>query len=189
MKKYIFILGLLVFSILGVNAQIRTESAFTSVTVVNGKVTFEQFIRTGQTLSADQKYDLLYKWGKNNYTGDPLLSGIRFNDRDRSITVSSKVNLLLPVNEKGIQEKMFMHYRFDVSVTNAGCMLVIRDITYQSAQESEKTFFPKIYAAEEMITDAAISSASDADREFKKNTQRATLSFFDDLYNDLKNVF
>ena len=89
---------------------------------------------------------MLYKWGKDNYAGNPLLSGIRFNEKEKSITVSSKVELLLPQNSDGERLKKMMNYRFDASITNAGCVLIIRDVTYQDSDKN-KSFFPKLSSA------------------------------------------
>ncbi|MBK5195915.1 MAG: hypothetical protein JJE08_07815, partial [Proteiniphilum sp.] len=86
MKKYILTLSILVISLFTVDGQIDT--GFTTVPLVNGKVVFEQFILADQGVLADQKYALLQKWGKERFTGNPLLSGIRFDDKSRSVTVS-----------------------------------------------------------------------------------------------------
>ncbi|MDD3788686.1 MAG: hypothetical protein PHO94_08310 [Petrimonas sp.] len=189
MKKYIIVFVVLFASILSLNAQGKADQVFTNVQVVNGKVVFQQFILTDNGLSEDQKYALLYKWGKDNYTGNPLLSGIRFNEQDKSITVSSKVELLLPPNSKGVREKMLMNYRFDASITRAGCMLLVRDITYQNVQGKDSSFFPKAFSAEEMITDTAIASAQGGDKELKVNTQKGTLTFLNELFSSLNSVF
>ncbi|WP_436415075.1 DUF4468 domain-containing protein [Petrimonas sp.] len=185
MKKIIFTV-LILASVL---IQAKAQSAFTSVPVVNGKVVFQQFIHIEQELSLDQRYALLYKWGKDNYAGNPLLSGIRFDDKAKSITVSSKIELLLPQNSNGVREKVVMNYRFDATITNAGCMLVIRDINYQNAQSGNANFFPKTFTAEETITSTAISAVSGLDKEFRTNTQKSTLFYFNELYNDLSKIF
>lgn len=184
MKRILFIIGL-VFGFLGASAQTQIENVFTSVPEVNGKVVFQQFIHTAQGLNEDQSYAILYKWGKDNYASNPLLSGIRFNDKDYNLTVSSKVELLLPQNSQGEREKMIMNYRFDAEITNAGCVLKIRDVTYQNVREKGKSFFPKSSSAEEMITDGSINSDS-GEKEFKENLRKGTLYFFNELYNDLK---
>ena len=186
MKRILLIVGLVFTVIIGANAQTQDENVFSTVPEVNGKVVFQQFIHTHQGLSEDQSYSLLYKWGKDNYAGNPLLSGIRFNEKEKSITVSSKVELLLPGNSNGERLKKMMNYRFDASITNAGCVLIIRDVTYQDSDKS-KSFFPKLSSAEEMITDSAINSNS-KDKELKENLRKGTLYFFNELYNDLKNV-
>ena len=184
MKKIIFIIGL-AFYFLSLNAQTQFENVFTSVPEVNGKVVFQQFIHTHQGLNEDQSYAMLYKWGKDNYAGNPLLAGIRFNDKDRSITISSKVELLLPENSQGVREKMMMNYRFDANITNAGCVLKVRDITYQNVREKGKSFFPSNTSAEDMITDGAINSNSET-KELKTNVRKSTLYFLNELYNELK---
>lgn len=173
---------------LGTKAQVQNENVFASVPEVNGKVVFQQFIHTPQGLNEDQSYAILYKWGKDNYASNPLLSGIRFNEKDRSLTVSSKVELLLPENSQREREKMLMNYRFDIDITNAGCVLKVRDITYQTVREKGKSFFPKSSSAEEMITDNAINSVS-SEKELKENLRKGTLYFLNELYNDLKKEF
>ena len=184
MKRILFILSI-VFTFYGVNAQTQQkENVFSSVPEVNGKVVFQQFIHT-EGLNEDQSYALLYKWGKDNYAGNPLLSGIRFTEKEKSLTVSSKVESLLPENSDGVRQKMMMNYRFDANITNAGCVLVVRDVTYQSAQGKGSSFFPKLFAAEDMITDSAVSSTSN-EQEFRNNLRKSTLFFLNELYNDLK---
>lgn len=167
----------------------KAQSVFTAAPVVNGKVVFQQFIHADSGLTVDQRYSLLYKWGRDNYSGNPLLSGIRFDDKGKSITVSSKVELLLPQNSDGVREKLIMNYRFDATITNAGCALVIRDITYQNPLAKGSSLFPKTFSAEETITAESISSASGADKEFKINTQKGSLYFLNELYNDLSSIF
>ena len=186
MKKKVYTLLAAIFLL----SQVSGQSVFTSVPVVNGKVVFQQFIHIEQDLSADQRYSILYKWGKDNYTGNPLLAGIRFDENNKSITVSSKVELLLPQNNAGVREKLIMNYRFDASITNAGCMLIVRDITYQNPLVKGSSLFPKTFSAEETITSEAISSsASAADKEFKMNVQKGSLYFLNELYNDLNAIF
>jgi hypothetical protein len=186
MKKYILILSLLIVSLFSMEGQ--TDARFSTVPVVNGKVVFEQFILADQGQTADQKYALLQKWGKNTFTGNPLLSGIRFDDKARTVTVSSKAELKLPANKAGVSEKIMMNYRFDASVTHAGCMLVVRDITYQTEQTGGSSFFPKVYTAEQMITDQAVSAASE-ESELRNNTRKETITFLNNLYAQLAVLF
>lgn len=186
MKKIILMVGLVFLVVLFGNTQTKNENVFSTVPEVNGKVVFQQFIHTDQGLNEEQVYSLLYKWGKDNYAGNPLLSGIRFNEKEKSITVSSKVELLLPENSDGDRLKKMMNYRFDASITNVGCVLIIRDLTYQDSAKS-KGFFPKLSSAEDMITDSAITS-NVADKEYKENLRKSTLYFLNELYHDLREV-
>jgi len=185
MKRILFIISLVFSFSVAVNAQTEKENVFTSVPEVNRKVVFQQFIHTHQGLNEDQSYALLYKWGKDNYAGNPLLSGIRFIDKDKSLSVSSKVELLLPEDSQGVRQKMMMNYRFDATITNAGCLLVIRDVTYQDVKDKGRNFFPRLIAAEDMITDSSVNSDSDS-KELKANLRKGTLFFLNEFYNDLK---
>ncbi len=179
MKKYILTFCILVAGLLNVKGQ--ADNVFTTVPVTNGKVIFQEFIHTDQSLTPDQKYAILYKWGKDNYAGNPLLSGIRFDDKARTITVSSKANL------GSGNEKIVMNYRFDASVTNAGCMLTIRDITYNSEKGKGNSIFPTAYTAEQMITDQTVNSGDD--KELRNSTRKATLSYFNGLHGQIKGLF
>ena len=69
MKKIIFT-ALIFASIL---IQVKAQSVFTTVPVVNGKVVFQQFIHIDQEFSNDQRYALLYKWGKVYYRASVLM--------------------------------------------------------------------------------------------------------------------
>lgn len=184
--KIIVILAMLAISLFPVKGQ--TDAGFTNVPVVNGKVVFEQFILADQGGSANQRYALLQQWVKETFTGSPLLSGIRFDDKARVVTVSAKAGLQLPPDKEGVRETMFMNYRFDATITNAGCLLVVRDITYQQAPKKEGSFFPKIYTAEQTITDQAVN-VSGEERELRNNLRSETLHFLNKLYSDLSAAF
>jgi len=189
MKKYIVTTILILIIGFQLKAQNRTEQVFTSVPVTNGKVVFRQFIYTGSELSLKQKYDLLCQWAKNNYTKDPYLISLRFNNENLSITVSSKVEFILPENKGGKNTKMLMSYRFDASVTNAGCMFVVRDIYYEQADAKDSSSPIVAYPAEEMITNSAISSSTGEQKELRTALQQQTLTFLNALYNNLSGIF
>lgn len=82
---------------------------------------------------------------------------------------------------------MTMRYRFDTSVTNAGYMLVVRDITYQSEQSGSTSILPKTYTAEQMITDQAVNT-TDENRVLRSDTRKATLAFLNELYAELNDL-
>lgn len=187
MRKYICAVIILLASMISVNAQRNSGPVFTNVPVQNGRVVFQQFIHVDKNLTADEKYALLQKWGRDNFSGNSQVTGMRFDDKGQNLTVSAKTDLTLPAKSNGAREKTTMNYRFDVSVVNAGCRIIIRDITY--LQGNGDSFFPKSTSAEEIISDPAISEASGANREQRMNTQKATLAFFNDLFYSLNDVY
>lgn len=180
MKKNILIVIMSIVGLSGMMAQV--DAAFTTVPVVNGKVVFEQFILTDQGLSANHRYASLQKWVKDKYSGNPLVSGIRFDDKNQSVTVSAKTEL------GGVADKTVMNYRFDLSVANAGCVLVIRDIGYQSTPEQSTSSFPKTITAEQTITDQAVSAPGE-EGQIRSNIRKATLSFLNGLYKEVSGLF
>ena len=177
MKKYILTLALLATTLITLKGQ--NDVGFSSVPVINGKVVFEQFIISDPSLTSSQNYIKLQKWVKEKYYGSPLLSGIRFDDKANSVTVSAKTNL---------SDGVSMNYRFDASITSAGCLLVIRDVTYQDKQRDADSFFPKINTAEQTITDQAVNSG-DSERDYRDNLRKATLLYINKLYAELNKQF
>ncbi len=173
---------ILVAGLFHVTAQI--DGGFTNVPVINGKVVFEQFIPANPAGSTNPRYAKLQDWIKKNFTGSPLLSGIRYDDKSQTVTVSTKAELKLPADKSGVRGNMIMSYRFDATVTNAGCILVVRDITYQNARKEAGSFFPKIFAAEETITDQALALKDD-ESELRNNLRKETLRVLNKLYADL----
>lgn len=180
MKKYILFISLFTAAVFFVNGQIN--SVFNTVPVANGKVVFEHFVISEQGSTAEQNYAKVQKWVRDNYTGNPLLSSMRQDEKSQSVTVSSKANLDMPAGSDG----MTMNYRLDISATSAGCMLIIRDVSFQTT--SSESFFPKVYEAEQMITDQAVKAAG-ADNGLRNNTRKAALLFVNELYDDMSKQF
>ncbi len=188
MRKNIFIVSIMLMLSFYISAQQSSNSIFANVPVMNGRVIFQQFIPADNSLSADQKYSLLTKWAKDNYSGNRMVSGIRFNEKERSVTVSAKTELVLPTSIKEEDRKLMMNYRFDVSVTNGGLILTIRDITFQKVTLTNNQTTSKVFSAEETITDVSIA-ASDEEKEFRISTRNETLAFVNSLYDSLFQFF
>lgn len=188
MRKNILIVSIMLLLSFYLSAQQSSNSIFANVPVMSGRVVFQQFIPADNSLSADQKYSLLTKWAKDNYSGNRMVSGIRFNEKERNVTVSAKTELVLPKSTKEGESKLMMNYRFDVSVTNGGLILTIRDITFQKIASTNNQSTSKVYSAEETITDASIA-ASDEEKEFRISTRNETLAFVNSLYDTLSQFF
>lgn len=172
--RKITLLSLFIIASLAIS---KAQPVFSTVPILNGKVVFQQYVYVEKEMSDNQKYTVLNQWGKKKYAGNPSLIGIRFDDKASSMTVSAKTDL--PVS--GASEKVVMTYRYDVAITNVGCMLTIRDITYQVGSKN--------VSAEVSIADSAISSASGADKTLNQNIRNATLAFFNKLYDELKAIY
>lgn len=188
MRKNILIVSIMLLLSFYLSAQQSSNSIFANVPVMSGRVVFQQFIPADNSLSADQKYSLLTKWAKDNYSGNRMVSGIRFNEKERNVTVSAKTELVLPKSTKEGESKLMMNYRFDVSVTNGGLILTVRDITFQKIASTNNPSTLKVYLAEETITDASIA-ASDEEKEFRISTRNETLAFVNSLYDTLFQFF
>lgn len=169
-------------------AQNVGESAFTTVPIVNGKVVFQQLINTDEGLSEQSKYDMLHKWAKRNFAGNPLLQGIRFNRDEHNVTVSLTRELPLARDNQYATEKVMMNYRFDVNVTSSGAVLTVRDISYQSVKGDKSAFLSSPTAAEQTIAAAAISSAGE-NKDLLSQIRQHSLDVINELCVQVARVF
>jgi hypothetical protein len=176
MRKLILTISLFTIILISVNGQ--SEIAFNSVPVLNGKVVFEYFIPTETSVTPKQGYVKLQKWVRDKYRDNQIVSGIRFDDKGHFVTVSARTNF---------NNLTTMNYRLDTSVTGAGCMIVVRDITYQRKAD-DSSFFPKVVTAEQTITDQAINSGGD-DKKYRDGIRTATLSFLNEIYSEINSLF
>jgi len=74
-----------------------------------------------------------------------------------------------------------MSYRLDLSATDAGYLLIVRDISYQV--KNKDSVFPKTTPAEMMITDEAVNSGGE--KQMKVDAKKSTLDFVNGLFNSL----
>ena len=186
MKKTILIISIL--TLILVNLLGQTDGGLNRVPVVNGKVVFEHFVITNPNQSTQQNYAKLQNWVRSKYSESPLLSGIRFDDESNFATVSTGTNLTLPANSAGVMEGMTMNYRFDASITGGGCMIVIRDVTFQNVKKEGDSFFPKRLTAEQTITDQLIN-APGTDTELNSNLRKASLDYINLLFLEFDSMF
>ncbi len=175
MRKLFIAISMLTVMLFSLNAQ--NDVAFNTVPVVNGKVVFEQFILTEAGVTSQQGYEKLQKWVRDKYKGSQMVSGIRFDDKGYIITVSAKADM---------SNLTTMSYRLDASVTDAGCMIVVRDITYQS--KNGDSFFPKVVTAEQTITDQSVNVGGD-EGKYREGVKSSTLSFLNKLYSEINSLF
>ena len=176
MREIILTITLFTVILLSVNGQ--SNVTFNSVPVVNGKVVFEHFILTEAGVTPEQAYAKLQKWVRDKYRGNQMVSGIRFDDKGHFVTVSAKTN---------IDNFTTMNYRLDASATGAGCMIVVRDITYQGKRD-DSSFFPKVDTAEQTITDQAVKSGGN-EKKFRDGVRSATLSFLNEIYSEIDSLY
>lgn len=167
---------------------VKKGEKFTEVFVVAKKVVFFKEIPSKANFSAKANYDLMKKWGKENYGKEPFISSIRYDAINQEIIAKSRIELLLPADKEGIREKVMMRYRVNGFVFQDRCVLEITDITYLYQGEKEGKKLPKMLPAEDFITDQAIEQ-KDAFHELRVNTKKSTLYFLNELANNFEKIF
>lgn len=184
MKKT-FVLLFAVLSPLLVKAQITgTGEIFRDVQTFEGKVVFvKEIILPSNDLNTN--FSNLRNWANINFDKDPFNSSVNYDTKNNKIVARSRVELLLPVNSKGIREKLFMKFKVHAFLKDNLCILEITDINYINDAKANRNTLKQKVKAEDMITDAALAK-EDADKGTRIDVRENTLYFYNDLANSLE---
>lgn len=165
----------------GAQAQgLLQNQKFTHVTIFEGNVIFLKEMPLVDT-NHDSSFSRLKAWCKENYASDPIISGIRYDNTNREVVIKSKIELILPVNSKGVKEKVVMSYHLNTFIFNNNCIAEIKDISYVLPGNKKKT------KAESVITDYALAT-KDNQQELRMNIQKGTLYFLNELTENIQNA-
>ena len=141
MKKLIILL-LILFPVLA-TAQGHKGDVDVCAPMKDGKVCYSDDVEVENT---DQLtlFNIINKWAKKNYGKDVFMSNLNSNKSQGTISISSKVELLLNDTDKTI-----VKYRMKISCHKDGYSIELGNITYQYDPKDEKKF--KTYPAEDVI--------------------------------------
>ena len=109
----------------------------------DGKVVYSDKVDM-QGMSKDDLFNAINKWAKKSYGKDVFLSNVSSNKGKGSISVSSKVELLLNDNDKTV-----LKYRMHINCEEEQYKIAISNIVYQYDPKNEKKY--KTYVAEDVI--------------------------------------
>lgn len=190
MKRLFVVFIFLSFLLSSAVAQItRLNEEVKTVPLIENKVAFvkEVPIKFGKT--KDEAYQMMRVWAKNSYGKDPFISSVRSDIKKYEIVAKSRIELLLPVDSKGVRERFVMRYRINTFVTDEGkCVLEVEDLSlmYQGAKGDEKSkILPRILKAESFITDEVIRIDDDLS-EIRLNTRKSTIFFVNQLFKNFE---
>jgi len=167
---------------------VKEGEKFTVVPVAEGKVTFLKEVPHKSGISVEANYKLLKDWAIVNYGKDPFISSLRHDTKNKEFIAKSRVELILPANSKGVQEKMVMRYRINGFLFQDKCVLEITEISYLYENSNKNKLLPRIIRAEEFITDDAVAKEDEV-KEYKENTRKSTLYFLDQIGEDFEKRF
>ena len=167
---------------------VKQGEIFAKVPVLEGKGIFMKEIPMKQGLSAEENYTLWREWAIANYGKDPFISSRRHVEKNKEFIAKSRIELLLPANQKGVREKMIMRYRINGFIFHDKCVLEITEISYLYDNARNNKILPRVIRAEDFITDNALDIKDEAE-EFRINTKKSTLFFLDELSKDFETKF
>lgn len=189
MNRYLLIITYILFSVTGFAQVIKQGEKFLDVSEVEGKVVFLKEIQLKEPLAEEKNYQILREWARANYGKDPFISSIRYDNKNHEIIAKSRVELVLPIDTKGVREKMIMRYRINAFLFQGKCILEITDLIYlYENAKSDKQPFPRMIRAEDFITDKQLEEIG-GHLEFKQNTRKSTFYFLNELSKDLESKF
>ncbi|WP_165022331.1 DUF4468 domain-containing protein [Dysgonomonas sp. ZJ279] len=189
MNRYLLTIVCFMFCSMSFAQVVKQGEKFMEVSEVEGKVVFLKEIQLKEGTSERDNYQILREWAKVNYDKDPFRSSVRYDNRNREIIAKSRVELVLPIDTKGVREKMIMRYRINAFLFQGKCVLEVTDIIYlYENTKSDKQPFPRLIRAEDFITDKQLEEIG-GHLEFKQNTRKSTFYFLNELSQDLESKF
>lgn len=182
---FIFLCATIALSaqIIGLNQEV------VNVSLVEGKVAFVKEVPLPSGLSKSQAFEKIDRWATDNYGRDPFVSSVRSDKDNYEVVAKSRIELLLPVDSKGVRERFVMRYRINSFVTEDDkCILEIVDIAllYQANKGDVKgKKIPRLLRAENFISDQYIN-IDDELSELRLNTKKSTLFFVNQLFKNFE---
>lgn len=141
MKRLLFILMIMI-PVLSA-AQGHKGSVESCAPMKKGKVYYSDEVEM-KGMSKLALYTSIHKWAKKNYGKDVFLSNVSASKSKGTISVNSKVELLLNDTEKTI-----VKYKMKIVCRDGEYAIEMTDITYQYDPKNEKQY--KTYSAESVI--------------------------------------
>lgn len=183
LKSNIILLFVFLCSIPSISGQdVIQETQFSYAPVFNNQVVLirEMPLNNNSTVVNFQK---LKEWAKINYGSDLFGSSVKNDRKNNETMIKSKIELLLPANSEGLEDKIVMNYRLNIFLIKNKCVFEIKNITYNYKNTSDG-LVKKNFEAIDMISENALSQ-NDKWRELRIATQKATFQYFNTLADDL----
>lgn len=141
MKK-VLILVLILLPVLAM-AQGHKGNVESCAPMKDGKVYYSDEVEV-EDMNQAALFNAVDKWAKKNYGKDVFLSSISSSKPKGTVSVNSKIELLLNDADKTI-----VKFKMKITCRNEGYLIELSNITYQYDPENNKKF--KTYAAEDVI--------------------------------------
>lgn len=141
MKK-VLILILILLPVLAM-AQGHKGNVESCAPMKDGKVYYSDEVEV-EDMNQAALFNAVDKWAKKNYGKDVFLSSISSSKSKGTVSVNSKIELLLNDTDKTI-----VKFKMKITCRNESYSIELSNITYQYDPENNKKF--KTYAAEDVI--------------------------------------
>ncbi|RHJ86497.1 DUF4468 domain-containing protein [Parabacteroides sp. AM08-6] len=142
----------------------------------NGKVCYTDKITVAK-MNKDAIFNAINEWAKKNYGKDVFLSNVSSSKSKGTISVNSKVELLLNDTDKTI-----IKYKMKINCHDEGYDIEMSNITYQYDPNNDKKY--KTYKAEDVIANGGKSNVVAIIKD-PKLFCNATFFFAENLFGEV----
>lgn len=183
LKSNILLLLVLVCSVFTISGQdVIQENQFSYAPIFNNQVVLIREIALNNN-STVVNYQKLKEWAKINYGSDIFASSVKLDKKNNEAMIKSKIELLLPPNSEGVDDKIIMNYRLNIFIIKNKCVFEIKNVTYNYKNTSDG-LVKKNFEAIDIISENALAQ-TDKWQELRIATQKATFQYFNTLADDL----
>lgn len=175
MKKSVLFLLLILFPVL-LHAQGHKGDVAECAPMKDGKVCYTDREEI-EGMTRHSIFTAIDKWAKKNYGKDVFLSSVSSSKSKGTISVNSKVELLLNDTDKTL-----LKYKMKITCEEGAYSVELSHITYQYDPKQEKKF--KTYPAEDVIADNGQSNTIALIKD-PKLFCNATFFFVENLFGDI----
>jgi len=180
MNKYL-LLALCTFVCFFVSAQKNAKYLAGAVPEVNGKVVFNKTINVKEKVSADQLFNLMDKWAKQNYVSDGnLINRILLSDPAKKNIACAGEKYLVFQSSALVLDRAKMSYQLVMAIKDQTCDVTIRNIKYEYSDSKEP------HQAEEMIIDKiALNKNKDKLNRYYDKFRSHTVDSINSIFNSI----
>lgn len=159
------------------------NNGFKYIPIFENKALLIKEIPLNKNLPSDYSYTTIRNWVKKQFTTDVFYNSILYLEKDMTVFVKSRVELLLPLfNNRNENKTALMQYQLVVSIIDKKCVMEITNINYK-LKHSDFRIKEKL-PAEMLVTPQALT-IKDAMSIEREEILKNTLFYFNNLADTL----
>lgn len=166
------------------NKTVETQYRKGAVPVVNGRVTFEEFIKA-DGLSAEQVDERVTGWIKERYVQPNVIASHEYESEAEGTTILKAEEYIVFKQNAFVLSRARIYYYLTIEAQDGGCRFNMSRITYWYDDEAENGGM-KNMKAEEWITDDMAFDKKEKLKKFEGKFRCKTIDLKNQLIEELE---